>query len=327
MATQTTMFPALCFGKLPSFGDFVRYNASSREALTLNEWVQQGMYFARTQLGTSWEKSFDAWTPNCFVFSPENAERFLVGAIQPSRDKGQRQYPFFVSALVDRRRFQEGGLHLVPMIFSDFFNDARQLMSRAMHVNGVPSMSEQIQSLHVQLVENLAGEAERYARYVRETTLENLYSRLFGSFEDGRKYLLMKNLHEILSPFRQRNLTRLTLGMRFPLSSERDDAALQVSFWMKLCLTILDVKSVTPTLFWGVSETAKQNYLFVFFHQPSPKNFLYLLRPDMNGDTMCMLDEEGSDKLALVTSLISQRLKLLLDSRGMTLKSFLDQVV
>ncbi|MGH7450302.1 MAG: TagF domain-containing protein, partial [bacterium] len=37
-------FPAGCFGKLPSYGDFIRHNAASREALDFDQWIQQGLH-------------------------------------------------------------------------------------------------------------------------------------------------------------------------------------------------------------------------------------------------------------------------------------------
>ena len=292
----------------------------------LNEWLQHGIYFSKTQLGTSWDQTFDGWAPNCFLFFPENADRFLVGVIQPSKDKGLRKYPFLVSTVIDRRRFHDDFVYLTPMIFSRFFNDARQLMSSASQGLGVQSVIDQTQAMNVEVDDHATEEADGYARFLADTTLEQFFVNVFGSFDDARKYLLFKNLTEILLPFRQRNLARLTLGVRFPLSREQNASGLEVCFWTQVCFAMLDTRSITPTLFWGTPEGEKGSHLFAYFHQPSPKGFLHLLRPDMNGDNMCLLDEEGRDKLASTAQSMSQRQRALLDSRTMTLKSFLEQL-
>ena len=86
-------FPAMCFGKLPAFGDFVRHNAGGRDALAFDQWLQQGLYPARLQLGHAWESSFRAAPSYNFLFSPENSEGFLLGLLQPSHDRGEQTAP------------------------------------------------------------------------------------------------------------------------------------------------------------------------------------------------------------------------------------------
>ena len=39
--------PAGCYGKLPIFADFIRHNYRTPEVEQLDQWFQEGIYFAR----------------------------------------------------------------------------------------------------------------------------------------------------------------------------------------------------------------------------------------------------------------------------------------
>jgi type VI secretion system ImpM family protein len=322
---STAVFPALCFGKLPSFADFVRCNAASREVLTLDQWVAHGLHAARTQRGAAWEQEFDGAPGYRFVFSPESTERFIVGVMRSSADKSKRRYPFFVSTLVSKRVLSDDQVAMMPALFSRFFDQADALETLAM--NGIEARDIQHKTalLNIDALDS-NGLGRQFGVYLESTTNEMFWRKTLGSFDDQRKYLIMTNLLDILTPFRGRSLSRLTLGLRFPLSSDAGFQHNEVCFWLRVCFALLDAPANSPVMFWTIPQPQRPSYLFVFFTQPSPKNFLYLLKPDMDGDTMCLLDEEGKDKLAILVQRMPPRQKALLESPTTTLKSFLEQI-
>lgn len=314
---------ALCFGKLPSHADFIRFNAASREVLAFDEWLHHGLYFARTQMGQTWEQAFARSPQYHFLFYPENAERFLAGVMQASQDKSQRKYPFLVSMLMDRRLFPDSQVYLAPIVFSEFFERARQIVDRALGGLEMREISDQTQALNVPVLDHGTTESRYREEYLDALSVREFWQRLFGSFEDPRKYLLFKNLTEVLLPLRHRSLSRMNLGLRFPLSKGGDTTAFEVCFWLHVSMALLDASPGTPFLFWNLPHSDAAGYLFLFFRQPSARNFLQLIRPEAENDTICAMDEEGKEKLATVAQTLSYSHRALLEAGDEKLSHFL----
>ena len=317
------LFPALCFGKLPSFGDFVRHNATSREVLAFDEWLHQGLYFARTQLGAKWDQTFAAAPQYCFLFVPENAERYLAGVMRASHDKSLRRYPFLVSLLLDRRRFANDGAHLLPLALSGFFEDGRRFVERAMNGIEAREIADQTQALTVGDLSHLVSTSNYKTDFLDGVTLNGFLTRLYGSFENPRKYLLFKNLADVLPPFRSRSLLRLNLGLRFPLSANDTATSYEVCFWIHLCQAFLGGISFAPILFWTRSEGEQPGHLFLFFRQPSSKNYLQILKPEAESETICVVDQDGGDRMTSISEALPHLYRSLLDSGGSTMGQFL----
>ena len=319
-APNTTAF---CSGKLPTHADFIRYNAASREALAFDDWLHHGLHFVRTQLGTNWEKTFSQAPLYQFVFHPENSERFLSGLLLASQDKSQRRYPFLVSLLVDRRRFLESQVQLTPVLLSSFFERAGQFVLRAVSGMEMRDIADQVQALDGSSLDHRASEQEFRAEYLDVVPVKEFWEGLFGSFEDPRKYLSLRNLLDVLLPVRNRSPFRLNLGLRFPLSKDSRRTKFEVCFWLEICLILLGGSPGMPFLFWTLPRENAGGHLFLFFRQPSPKVFLQLLNPGLENETICVVDEEGSDKLATVGQTLAPGFRKLLDSGGMNLSQFL----
>ena len=320
------LFPAVCFGKLPSFGDFVRHNAASREVLAFDEWIHQGLYFARTQLGPKWDQTFAAAPQYHFLFIPENAERYLAGVMQASHDKSLRRYPFLVSLLLDRRRFTNGEAHLLPVALSDFFAGGRRFVDRAMNGIEAREIADQTLALNVPDLNHLVSTSAFKSEFLDRVTLSGFLTRLFDSFDNPRKYLVFKNLADVLPPFRSRSLLRLNLGLRFPLSADDGATSYEVCFWVYMCQAFLGATSFTPILFWTRPQSEKSGHLFLFFRQPSSKNFLQLLKPEAESETVCVVDRDGGDRIANISQTLPHPYRSLLESGDSTLGQFLQGI-
>jgi type VI secretion system ImpM family protein len=319
---STAYFPAGCFGKLPTFGDFVRHNAASREARALDQWIQEGIYSAKTRLNQAWDSAFKNAPAHHFLFYPESADRFLVGILQPSWDKSERKYPFLVFIQVDRPRF---GNHtaLVPVVFASFFDQARDFIRSASNGLDLREITQRTERLNVPLPLNWEILARQQQSRLAATTMEELCTRVFGSFENPRKYLLFKNLTEILLPLRHRNPAKLSLGLRFPLSPEPQQSAYEASFWLNVSLRLLDNPPVTPIFFWTVAQENRPSYLFLFLRQPSTRNFVQLVQADLNSDIICELEQEGRDKIAEAANALPAAYRALLETPGIKLQEVL----
>ncbi len=314
---------ALCFGKLPSQADFIRFNAASREALALDEWLHHGLYFARTQLGARWEEEFAHAPAYRFVFNPESADRFLAGVMQASQDKSQRSYPFLVSLLLDRRWLRDSDAHLAPAAFSSFFEGASQFIRLAMNGLEMREIVDRTQALNCPEPDR-SDITSRYNReFLEPFAVTSFWQELFGSFDDPRKYLLFNNLASVLLPVRNRSLKRMSLGLRFPLLKNEAQADYMACFWLNITLIMLGVMPGPPFLFWSVQGNGTSAHLFLFFRQPSPKNFLQLLKPEADSESICVVDEEGISAVGKSASMLPSALRALLDKREGSLSGFL----
>jgi type VI secretion system ImpM family protein len=286
-------FQAMCFGKLPAFGDFVRCNAGGRDALAFDQWLQQGLYHARLQLGRAWDESFQRAPTYRFLFSPENSEGFLLGVLQPSRDRGDRCFPFTVALRLDRR-FPADLLPLAPVVFDDFLRDASRFAREAGRMS-LHEITAAIEGLD-------AGQAHRdrvaaYTTHLCTTSIGAMRERLWKGRED-RLFLVFSNLLEILRPLRGRNASRLALGLRFPIDASHP--AHDVSLWTEAALRVMSATGARPFLFWtspsapeAALAPATGATLFLFLRQPTARSIMHFLRPDLASDFICGLDTDG----------------------------------
>ncbi len=77
-----------CFGKLPTYGDFVSLHADAPEAQALARWMQDGV--ASLPVGTN--VSADVCVE--FLWQPPDTRRAVCGALWPSGDRAGRRFPF-----------------------------------------------------------------------------------------------------------------------------------------------------------------------------------------------------------------------------------------
>ncbi len=287
----TGLYPAGCLGKLPAFADFVRHNATAREMLALDEWIQHGLYHAQQLLRAEWDTAFENAPAYNFIFWPESADRFLVGHLRPSRDRSGRRYPFVVSLLVDRLRYGAEHVPLAPAAFSGFLQDARRLVELAMDGLDAREIAERVQALSLPVQPGM-GE-EEYREFLRGTTLRQFCTEVFGSFEGEEKTTVFESLGDLLIPFRQRPIVRLSLGIQFPLSAASGSSSLESSFWLEASVRMVRQQVVAPLVFWTTGGSGAGGAAYLFFRPPSPRVFVNLVKPELKSDAICNLMRFG----------------------------------
>lgn len=323
------MLPTFCFGKLPAFNDFVRCNATSREAQTFDQWLQQGLLAAQGQAGPRWETIY-AHAPVCaFLFYPENARQFLVGVFKTSRDKTERKFPFLVSLQVNMDVFDMRFRLFAPVIFQTFLENASGWVGGNPNPGDSQEIAWQVEQFSQPVPENYLTTIKAYRDYLSATTAERFWISQFGSFEDPRKYLLFKNLTDILLPLRQRDLSRFAIGLRFPLESEPQEIIPRIfliCFWQEVVLQLLGNPALLPVLFWTVSEDIRPAYLYLYFRPPGAKDFLHFIYPEHDSDTLCKVDSLGKELLEQAKRGLAPKYMFLLDSRPVSMADFLKRL-
>lgn len=321
----TDTLTAACHGKLPTHGDFVRHRATTPAVRAFDEWVQKGLYQARQQRRSELEAVYDTAPITHFLFNAQDGTSPLLGAMKPSRDRSGRTYPFTVSVEVPPHELDAPYVTYVPAQAHAFFADADRILQAATEGEvDHRSVIEQVQKFNPSF-ELSAVRPSAYKRYLREETMETLWTRLFGHFGDGRKYRLINNLLDIMLPLRDRDATQLAYGLQFPLG-EAEARPNDACFWLEVCFRLLDDPTVEPTFFWaaGATPAARSPYLMLFLQPPQPRAFFQLLAAETTDDNICVLSRMGEQSGAEAALAIPAQYGEMLEAEALRLQDFLD---
>ena len=324
---QTGTLPVIYFGKLPSHGDFVRYQASGPTLQAMDVWLQQGLHFAQTRLGPAFDAAYDGAGAFAFYFAPRHETHVLTGMLRPSRDRVGRAYPLLIALEVEADAFDARDLAQVPLRFNRFFERTSEIAQEAVAGQvGHHELTARIDPLSA-LVEGETSVAF-FGRYLQQMSLTSFWERLWGHPQDSRKYLLFKNLLDILQSLRDGVPPRFPLVLRFPLCPDGRTPNYDVSFWLGVCLRLLGYPDLQPTFFWTPPEATRDTapFLLLALRPPPAKTFAYLLPASLESDTLCVLETMGAQKAALAALSIPDRYGRLLEDERLTLWDFLKQL-
>jgi type VI secretion system ImpM family protein len=291
--------PGFFYGKLPEFVDFV---------------------------GQAWDDAYDKTPPYRFVFSPENLGGFLVGVLQPSRDKSDRKYPFCVALKKEKRTLKATSLPLIPLMFAPFFEELQMIVQLGIQ-GALPSrLAERIEGMGAIFEENVEKSQETFQEYLARTPQQQFWSDLFGEVHDPRKFLIAQNLTEIFQSDSPGAIRSPKVCLRFPLSGQGDSSAQEVCFWTHLCSRLIGDDSFCPPLFWKAGGTKGKDFLFVFLGKVQPKSFIQMVNPDDENDSVCKMDEDGKEKLTHLDLVVPTGYRAILARAELTLADVLGQI-
>jgi len=322
MNNQT--YTASCFGKLPNFGDFVKYKAASSEMQAFDTWLQQGMIAAKRQLGNMFDSCWYKDIRYYFLFCPPHARQFLVGVFKTSMDKSERKFPFIVSLKVHLASFNLNYNLYIPLLFNSFFERANNLLNQNLHELGYQEISAKIENLSFPFISDYSHEISGYQDYLANTTSEQFLAAQFGEFESLKKYITFGNLTDMLLPLHNSDISRMPIGFQILLNHIGLKSTYSICFWQEIILRLSHhSKNVLPILFWTSSELDNQSSFYINFRIPPAKNFINLLKPDFENDMIYRFENPGSQNVATLVNNLSVKYKSLLDDRQKTLNNFL----
>jgi len=314
------------FGKLPRFGDFIRQNAGGPEFTALEQWLQEGLLAAKNRLASDWDGVYQQAPTYRFLFYPENAEHLLAGVLQKSQDKSERKYPFLVSIKIGRGQVQNDWLPFAPLLLADFYESAESFLHEINAGNKIQETLAQIDSLNFSPPSNWAAAIVSQQHRLHLMTTEQLWTAVLGAFDNPIKFLIIKNLSEILLPWRGRTPMRLSLGLRFPLGMAGAMAPMLASFWLQLCWRFLPNSALATSYFWTAATANQPAYFFLFFRRPAGSAFVSLVQPDFKNDNLCALELEGQEKLEATVNDLPANWRTLLENRNLSWQDFLQSL-
>ncbi len=320
-------FPALFFGKLPAFGDFIRHNSAIPEITALDEWIRKGLYFAKNSLRRELDSAYRDAATYHLVFFPDNSQRALVGTIRPGQDRSGRKYPFISAVLIDQNRFNKKLLPFIPVIFKELFFQTCHFAARAENDLEQEDLIQRMETITAPIMSDYSPLIEPYHDYLKSRTLSALFKGLWKNFEDHKKFLLFRNLTEILLPLQHfKDPSHTTLGLKFPINCNKNLAGFEITFWLNVSYRLLGISETKVFYFWTVPDEKRNGNFYLFFRRPSPSFFLHLLKPGTRSENICDLAKEGPEDIETILKHIPPALHLPLKQPDICLNDFLEEL-
>ena len=312
-----------CFGKLPKFADFVKFNSGNSEILFFDKWIQNGLQIARTKLEAEFNSEYSSADLMQFIFPIHDSGNYLIGTLIPSNDKSGRKYPFIISTPIDNALGTDNS-HIIPIAFEEYFSRSEQIITQLNEHEKLDEIISVIENNFHQNEVSISHKKLQYQEYTNITTTNKLWNRLFGNFDDERKYLMMYNLTEILLPLKNKPLNNFTLGLKIPIVSEGEFIYSNITFWIDVCLTLLGNKNVKPFLFWLKNSNTLENNLILFLSQPPNENLAHFIDQSFLMDNICLTEKEGNIETCLEH--LGDNYKNLLKQKEISLSQFLQSL-
>jgi type VI secretion system ImpM family protein len=293
---NTMFYQVSCFGKLPRFGDFVRYNSGGSEIRMFEKWMQEGLYYAQKHYDREWPRIYAHSPGYQFLFNHDGEDKFLLGALRPSHDKSERRFPFVITLRISKDIAAGTDVFAYfPVMLSRFLQQTSPVLEQAELAMTPQDLGAETAKLNEAVEIDTEAALAGFKDYLQNTSLSRFWKDVFGNEDDPRRFRLIKNLTEILLPMRGRPPQHLTLGLRFPLTGNGNSLHHAVCFWILTVTRMLGDPPLNPNAFWGGQGQAAERFLFLFLRPPASKNLIQLVCPKAENDTICHLEEEGRD--------------------------------
>ena len=283
-------------------------------------WVQQGIVEARRQLGPGLGAAFEAAGAWCFFVEVPNTPHALAGALRPSRDRSGRRYPFLVAVEIEKRHLDGPRIPSWPDRYDTFFRTAAALVDDA--VDGRLADAELAGALQrLRAVYDRTPFPVDYEFRLRQAASRDLWARTWGDAEDGRKYVVVKNLTEALA--QAGRSAKLPSGIHLPLP--QPPQGLDVSFWLETCWRLLGATPAAPSFFWSLANGGDEG--LVLASAPlSPGVLAHVLAPEGRSGAVLALDDADGQPAALAALALPARYGTLLEDEGVSLHTFIHRM-
>ena len=284
-------------------------------------WVQKGLIDAQQQFGPGLVAAFEGAGTTCFFLDAPNAPHVLAGAFRPSRDRTGRRYPFLVAVEVEKQRVEGRRLPGWPDRYERFFRSAAALVDDAVEGRlDDGELEEQLSFLRA--IHDATPFAVDYEFRLRQASARDLWARTWGDAEDGRKYVLLKNLTEAFAAVANGRSPKLPGALDFPLSS--DPRGLDVSFWLEACWALLGSPPDYASAFWSANEAGEARLLVAPAPPPATAFAHFLDAASVRG--VRVLDDAAGQPAALAALALPAQFGTLLEDDSLSLHAFVHRL-
>lgn len=217
------------YGKLPVSPEFLRLHASGPELRWLDEWLQQGILYAKAQEGRTWPERVQQARPFGFSYVPAQQGRVVCGTIIASQDQAGRAFPFLSYLLMEREEFASSPW-LVPVAMGRFLEDTRLIIGRMQDDHDWEACRRTLEDRTVGEPDVAAARAT-FDRFTQATTVGQW---CFGDATTVGEAQRLAAEHLLTRVAKVRS--QGTQGIRFPIGVEPHSDNFDLAFWLQLYL-------------------------------------------------------------------------------------------
>ena len=283
------------FGKLPAFGDFVRYNADGPLTRMLENWLHQAVALTKAYLADQWEDIFLNQPQFNFYFSDPTSDKDVSGIITPSQDIHGRCFPLVVCSEKTQLKLSYQYYHLMPLLANSLYKELRQLSDFLRHENAPFDLDKRLEQLPLPDNRQVGVVESHYSNFLSQTTLDEFSINLWGRIEPDVQSAIFHNLLNIFLPLKDQGLNQVSLALRFPLSGDSENAGLEIALWRDIVSKFWPVSRQLSMLFWQQADFISAPCMLLFLQIPDFRSFLYLIGDLKEDDQLCVLDEYNGD--------------------------------
>ena len=274
------------FGKLPSFADFVKYNAAVPELLNFDKWLQEGITKLKISSGNVWEKLYRESPCFRFMYYDSSARNILTGNLYPSYDRSGRLFPFLIFAKPGTAYSVPGEFYLIPLLFKDLFASAGTIFEEIKSAGNAGELNSAFERIISGLDRNIDPAAD-FNNYLRVNRISGFLERNFtsGISENNFKELIPKAVSK------GQNLLR-SYAIKIHTTNDANIIPYDVSFWIRL----FEKKNSgnINSVFWTYASTGLPAAMFIFCRKLVPVNFVDLINPLNKPEELIDIDDMNS---------------------------------
>jgi len=274
-----------CCGKMPLHADFIKHNIKIREAVSLDEWVQEGVTLLNRRYEEKWKRVFELSPNYRFAFIGDDNDKTITGVIAPSADKIGRSYPFVTFRATDNasvKRHQS----LVPIAFDNTYNTIDQMLRLPWKEKSLELLLSTIndtQAFHHDLRE--VDWTERLLSYLDGYSIGQIWEDILPGADEKMHAAFMYVVISSLQTVLRRSPQRVHWGLRIPLPTGKK-AVQHLVFWLQISETVLRGKNWRANFIWNPAAPGIPARLLLFFHQIPSSYFTMLIDPRRQDDTV-----------------------------------------
>jgi type VI secretion system protein ImpM len=295
--TETDPAPQVgCFGKLPIYDEFIRYNVNGRAALELDEWIQQGYYHHSRDVQMRHEKIELNEYIYSFVFTGQRENSsLLMGTIMGSHDKCGRQFPFVVFKQLPKQA-TEALTSTLPCAYRTFFENSLEFCLTDWDMQPITVVRGWVESLDAGsevIPRKILLESEVNA--LQEISKKKFWCDMLQDSAQVNAPLVVEAMKDLLDTVVRKSPLRTSWGIEVPLPGNGRSYQ-HVSFWVHAAECLLGDRGWRPHYIWGNMTNCYRQTLYLFFRPVSPIFFSHLLGHRVDNGILINLEQECKEQ-------------------------------
>ncbi|MFV8836136.1 type VI secretion system-associated protein TagF [Aquisalimonas sp.] len=269
------------FGKLPSHGDFVRWNVVGAAVTAVERWFEQGFRSAAAGDGGA---VLGRCQPVCFLMSPRDTGESVLGLLRAGVDRTGREYPFVVFRVVPG----QGSGYLPSEILGaqlDFFPALSGLAEAATATLDADGVRRELEAL----TPGQRPVRGNWRRALADRPLADVSASLSGAGAANGGQALMEDLRRRLDLLRDTAMVRRRGGLALPATSAGAETG--ALFWVRAIEAVSGEDRCPPlSLVWPMVPhgSADDVAIAAFVGLPPTTCMTHLLDPEQRAEALSL---------------------------------------